>query len=273
MSNYPKREPKICEVCRTSYFKARGYSFVRWAKSKYCSKQCMDIGTATPRGSYLGRELEEKARSLALKGFTQAAISKRLGISYGSAYRFSKDIFLERTKKREERNRGVREEYLTGLDTPQIAKKFNISTAWVRIICEDIKRKRDYLGSKNPAWRGGVTPLVKKIRDSDKYAAWRVSVMERDGFKCQITGQIGGKLVVDHIKPFSIVLIENDISSFEEALECEELWDIRNGRTLSKEAHIETSTYGWRTYNLIRAKSINNANAVLSPRRDVTIRK
>lgn len=48
----------------------------------------------------------------------------------------------------------------------------------------------------------------------------------------------GGKLEADHCpKSFSEIFRENKIQSLEDALNCEELWDINNGRTLCKNCH------------------------------------
>ena len=52
--------------------------------------------------------------------------------------------------------------------------------------------------------------------------------------------------------PFAVILEENKIDSIKKAMNCAELWDIANGRTLSFMTHLQTPTYGWRTYNLLR---------------------
>lgn len=53
-------------------------------------------------------------------------------------------------------------------------------------------------------WRGGVTPLNRRIRGSEAYKEWRNSVFKRDDFTCQICGQVGGELNADHDLPFSL---------------------------------------------------------------------
>lgn len=89
-------------------------------------------------------------------------------------------------------------------------------------------------GANNPAWKGGITPINAKIRNSNKYALWRLSVFERDDYTCQDCGQRGGELQADHIKPFA---------HFPELR-----LSVNNGRTLCVNCHKNTDTYLWRAY-------------------------
>ncbi len=197
-------------------------------------------------------EIVNKIRDLAKVGLTQKMIADKFNIVRSSVCRFAKDIYVDKKRIRDKRDKQVRAMYSDGFDTAKVAEKFGLSSSMVKIICDDIMRPNRLFGEKNPAWRGGITLLTSKIRNSEKYSEWRLKVMERDNFTCVLTGQRGGKLVVDHIKPFAVILEENGISSFEEAMICEELWDIDNGRTISNVIHPTTETYGWKTYNLLR---------------------
>ena len=58
-------------------------------------------------------------------------------------------------------------------------------------------------GSKSHLWRGGITPLNKKIRNSLEYRLWRESVFKRDDFTCCLCSKRGGNLEAHHIKSFS----------------------------------------------------------------------
>jgi hypothetical protein len=58
-------------------------------------------------------------------------------------------------------------------------------------------------GDGNPSWRGGVTPLNKKLRKAIENRIWREGVFDRDNWTCQICGIRGGRLHAHHIKPFS----------------------------------------------------------------------
>ena len=96
---------------------------------------------------------------------------------------------------------------------------------------------------KNHLWKGGITPINKRIRNSIEYRLWRKAVFERDNYTCIWCGAKNGKgktivLNADHIKPFSL---------FPELR-----FAIDNGRTLCVECHKTTDTYGVKYKNLIK---------------------
>lgn len=89
------------------------------------------------------------------------------------------------------------------------------------------------------------------LRDSLFYKNWRRSVFERDSFRCVLCGyqsckRVNGKsdIQADHIKPFSIIIQEHGLTTYDDALQCDELWDVANGRTLCIPCHRKTPTYG-----------------------------
>lgn len=87
--------------------------------------------------------------------------------------------------------------------------------------------------------------LYKLIRDCPYTKMWRESIFERDNFTCVWCGDNrGGNLQADHIKPFILILKQNLIESLDEALQCDEFWDISNGRTLCITCHKTTDTWG-----------------------------
>lgn len=85
-------------------------------------------------------------------------------------------------------------------------------------------------GEKSCQWKGGVTPINEQIRKSLDYKFWREAVFKRDDFTCQFCDIRGGILQADHIKPFC---------NFPDLR-----FNINNGRTLCKECHKKTETYG-----------------------------
>lgn len=100
-------------------------------------------------------------------------------------------------------------------------------------------------GNKHWNWKGGVTKAYQAIRTCQPYKLWQRDCFERDNYTCIWCGDNkGGNLNVDHIKPFALILKQNDIKTLEQAYDCEELWDISNGRTLCVPCHKTTITYG-----------------------------
>lgn len=75
----------------------------------------------------------------------------------------------------------------------------------------------------------------------------------RDNFTCILCKRKGGWskeekirviLNVDHIKAFSLIIKENNITDLEIAFSCKELWNIENGRTLCCNCHKKTDNFG-----------------------------
>lgn len=92
-------------------------------------------------------------------------------------------------------------------------------------------RKGKTARERNPNWKGGITPEVRIIRASNRYAEWRRAVFVRDGYKCVLCNATG-VLNADHIKPFALY----------PALR----FELSNGRTLCVPCHKATPTYGTR---------------------------
>ena len=97
--------------------------------------------------------------------------------------------------------------------------------------------KGKLIGNKSPAWKGGKMTLNNNIRGNSKYIDWRIYVFQRDNYTCQLCSKNGGNLEVHHKISFKRILIDNNIKSIEDALVCEQLWDITNGITLCKKCH------------------------------------
>lgn len=100
--------------------------------------------------------------------------------------------------------------------------------------------RQKYKGKNAPNYKGGITVLGELIRTSFKYRQWRSDVFTGQDFTCQDCGIRGGDLEAHHIKSFSDIIKENNIKTLEQALNCEELWNINNGQTLCKNCHDKT---------------------------------
>lgn len=106
-------------------------------------------------------------------------------------------------------------------------------------------------GEKNYWWKGGISKFRDRLHATFEYEEWRKAVFKRDDYICQMCNQVGGILNADHIKPYALIRQENDLQSVEEALNCSELWNLDNGRTLCVSCHRNTETYGRRVYKYL----------------------
>jgi len=105
---------------------------------------------------------------------------------------------------------------------------------------KDTSNMRGRTGEKCSLWKGGISVLSNQIRTCFKYRQWRSDVFTRDDFTCQECNIRGCYLEAHHIKRFVDIIREYKLKTLEEALVCEELWNINNGRTLCRKCHDKT---------------------------------
>lgn len=117
------------------------------------------------------------------------------------------------------------------------------------------KKRPDITGEKNPNWKqfgrkhpkwtdDKKRPFYKSIRQLFKYVEWRTFIFTRDNFTCVLC-KATGYIEADHFPiRFVDILKQNDIKDIDQALNCKELWDTENGRTLCKPCHLKTLTWG-----------------------------
>lgn len=151
----------------------------------------------------------------------------------GNKYRLGKKHSEETKHKMSVSQTGRKhsEETKKKIGLAHVGKKVIFSREWKKKQSERMK------GNGNIKWKGGITPLVAQIRHCFKNRQWISDIFTRDDFTCQECNKRGGWLVAHHIKFFAIILNENKIKTLEQALKCEELWNINNGKTLCEKCH------------------------------------
>lgn len=152
-------------------------------------------------------------------------------------------IYSEETLKKISKSAKNRPRNKWGNHTKEAKEKMRIAHLRENLSDETLKKMSEgrrglQAGENNPNWKGGISSLMSRIRTNFKYRQWRSDIYYRDNFTCQDCGDNkGGNLEAHHIKTFSIILQYYEIATLEEALNCEELWDINNGMTLCEKCH------------------------------------
>jgi 5-methylcytosine-specific restriction endonuclease McrA len=96
------------------------------------------------------------------------------------------------------------------------------------------------IGELSYNWNGGVTQLNHRIRSLVKYAEWMKKIYKRDNYTCCVCGDAnGGNLNAHYIKPLYKIIRDNNLIDLIDALECSEIWDTNNGKTICEKCHIE----------------------------------
>ena len=125
-------------------------------------------------------------------------------------------------------NSGSFEKGISGNNKTKFKKEHKINNGKKHREKQNNQKAISIKGEKNPNWKGGITPINLRIRNSKEYKLWRLAVLERDNFTCVWCGNKG--IIADHIKPF--------------ALFPELRFAIDNGRTLCRDCHKKADTYG-----------------------------
>ena len=163
--------------------------------------------------------------------------------SYGAVYRLLikyKEPVRGRGHKWTEDQKQKASKHRTGITSPAKGKKWKIK--------HRIKRPNQS-GTKNHFWKGGKTKLSFKIKTLPEYSHWKMQILKKDNFTCQICGAKNKKGIkhifdVHHIYPLSKIIDDFRIQTIEAAINCEELWDINNGRCLCRKCHKKTDSWG-----------------------------
>src|SRR5437868_1696626 len=84
--------------------------------------------------------------------------------------------------------------------------------------------------------------LKLRIRNTTEYLNWRIAILRRDNFRCQVcTASIKDnksvRLEMHHAKTFDDICKENNITTVKGALTCKEIWSLDNGISLCHRCH------------------------------------
>ena len=94
-------------------------------------------------------------------------------------------------------------------------------------------------GKNSSSWKDGATDKFQnKVRKGIVGKRWRQNVVSRDYYECQKCGS-QTNIEAHHRMAFIDIIKKYNITGIDEALECDALWDLKNGITLCEECHKE----------------------------------
>ena len=207
-----------CEICGKNYH--RSPSRVR--TSRFCSVICRRKSRCNSLDILL------KVAELYKQGLTAMQIAEQVDIGKSAICQYLKDKGLIRTIAESIRLaflNGNRVSYWKGKSLPpnfkydHTGEKASIQTK------QKMRQTHLNLREKHPRWKTGLTSVTQHIRHSGEMKDWRMSIFERDSFRCLCCGQVGGDLEAHHILGF--------------AQYSELRFVVNNGSTLCKQCHIE----------------------------------
>ena len=126
---------------------------------------------------------------------------------------------------------------------------------------DTIFEDNDYPNNINLLAPSASPPLLKlKIRNTTKYLNWRLSILKRDNFTCKICHASvkenkSLRLEVHHPKAFDEICYENSVLTVEQALACDELWDLNNGITVCYRCHKDVEKLRTKLRNMFRLEN------------------
>lgn len=186
-------QEKPCPSCKTRMIEPLEYTKQQWNSRKYCSSACIPRKSTTKQCENCGISMKLFPCDAAQKYCSRACSNiGKTGRHLSEAHRLKLSKALKGLKRSAE-------------------------------------YKKKISGANSHLWKGGITPIGTKIRNSPEYAVWRKHVFQRDDYTCQACGQRGGKIQADHELSF--------------ALYPDLRFEILNGRTLCIPCHKLTPTY------------------------------
>jgi 5-methylcytosine-specific restriction endonuclease McrA len=225
----------VCQACGKSFQSLNGS---RNHPAKYCSRACWSIGHVPwNKGTakqFICKTCNKKfhsedstavycSRECVCKDPEHRKTLSEAHIGQASWNKGTTPWFVcETCGKRFQRSRGLK-------DMPKYcSQKCVIRTTVYRVG----QKRPEITGKNNHSWKGGITSVNDKIRNSLEYKIWRKSVFDRDNYTCQECGIRGSYLHAHHIKSFS--------------KHPELRFEISNGITLCKPCHEKTDSYLWK---------------------------
>ena len=201
---------KVCKWCGKKYQLNKSYSQEQKSRSKFCSRDCQSKGRERKPGVPWNKGKRIKPLRKCDACDTR---NKRVFLSK----EFGKTVCDKHYQHLKLHGRFLSDEECK----------------------ENLKALRSsWVGKHSWNYKGGRSTLNMVVRRCAKYKKWVRNVFVRDDFTCQKCLARGVRLEADHYPiKYSTILDEEGITTYEQAMSCERLWDESNGRTLCRSCH------------------------------------
>lgn len=243
-------ESKKCLECGVMFFKKPSESRKYWRTKKYCSYKCSLIYTAVQK--------QDQSNNPSLMGHLIPWNKDLKGIHLSPKSEFKKG----------QRGYWTGKERLDIRGRKKIAKTICFYCEKELILQPNQIRNRNFCnrecwgfghrGTNSPVYRGekSVARLRNRVAQLPEYKDWHATCLKNGNYLCFKCGT-KKQLEVDHIKRFFIIVVENGIITPEDARNCKELWNVKNGRVICRPCHRTLDTYGTKGLKKINKTSTN----------------
>jgi hypothetical protein len=235
-TNAKKAIWKICEECNKEY----KIKPSKANESKFCSRECKDI--------------HQKKTMAGDKNYNYKPKIIKQCECCGKDFEMVESAQDRRKCCSKECDGKIRSEKYSGENSPCYKEKIEKVCEWCgkeysviqsqddrskfcSIMCHNLNNAKNQCGEDHWNFKG-YADLDNAIRSCNKMDNWKREVLADADFKDEFTGIRCHRLHPHHIKPYEDIVKDNNITTFEEAMACDELWDKNNGIALTEDNHM-----------------------------------
>jgi hypothetical protein len=129
------------------------------------------------------------------------------------------------------------------VNTKSRSKKLRLANLGKKHTPETLKKMSLAKKGKPSKKNRGLTTINKRIRSLSNYNEWRVNVFQRDKFTCSECGKSGVYLEAHHVIGLKEIIKKYNLKTIEEFMNCEQLWNLDNGKTVCFVCHKKIDKY------------------------------
>jgi 5-methylcytosine-specific restriction endonuclease McrA len=203
-----------CLICKKEITSSKG--------NKYCSLPCYWKSMKNKIPWNKQNRIEKECL------FCKSIFSEREGLIHKRMFCSAKCKYEYRKGKSNKKRGGKVKSFCKQCGKEFIRWRYNVKNIYCCKDCSNKGVSNKLKGEKHWNWKGGISPRVLNTKE---YREWRKSVFQRDHYTCQNCGYSKGRILEAHH-----ILSWKDYP--------EKRFDINNGKTLCKDCHKLTKSFG-----------------------------